>query len=179
MKEILRQISEFLRSSFLILLVLAASAMAIYRLTKLQIAAAEEESRQHVSETVYTQVIPATRGAIVDCNGKPVVSNKIGYNLVIEKAYFPTDNKAGNRVILKTANLLKEAGFRWNDSAPVTKVAPYVFLSSREEDADVMKEKLHLNPYATAQNCMEKLYADYEIDDSYTEQEKRLIAGVR
>ncbi len=179
MKEILRQISEFLRSSFLILLVAASAALAIYRLTKLQIAAAEEENNQHVTETVYTQVIPATRGAIVDCTGKPIVSNKIGYNLVIEKAYFPTDNKEGNKVILRTANLLKDAGFQWNDSTPVTRMEPYVFEKDRESDADLMKQNLHLNQYATAQNCMDKLYSDYEIDDTYTEQEKRLIAGIR
>ena len=60
MKEILRQISEFLRSSFLVLLVVVSASLAIYRLVKLQIVAAEEETHTQVTESVYTQVIPAT-----------------------------------------------------------------------------------------------------------------------
>ena len=83
MKEILRQISEFLRSSFLVLLVLASAGLGIYRLVTLQIAAAEEESRQTVVESVYTQMIPATRGEIVDSMGNVIVGNKIGYSIII------------------------------------------------------------------------------------------------
>ena len=120
MKELLRQISEFLRSSFLILLVLASSAFAIYRLLHLQIVEANEEAKQTEVRSVYTQVIPATRGEIVDCTGKPIVSNKIGYNLIIEKAYFPSDNKEGNAVIHRIVQLLRESGYSWNDTMPVT-----------------------------------------------------------
>ncbi|MCQ2416809.1 MAG: hypothetical protein MJ071_03240 [Oscillospiraceae bacterium] len=179
MKEIIRQISEFLRSSFLVLLVLFSAALGIYRLTKLQIAAAEEEKRHPVVENVYTQVIPASRGSIVDCTGEPIVSNKIGYNLIIEKAFFPTNLQDGNRVILETAMLLKEAGFQWNDTMPVSAHFPYIFSNDRDDDIKEMKKNLRLNSYATAQNCIDKLYADYEIDESYQENERRLIAGIR
>ena len=121
MKEILRQISEFLRSSFLVLLVVVSASLAIYRLVKLQIVAAEEEAHPQVVESVYTQVIPATRGEIVDCTGAPIVSNKIGYSLIIEKEYFPDDNAAGNAVIARAIKLLKETGYDWNDTMPISK----------------------------------------------------------
>lgn len=179
MKEILRQISDFLRSSFLILLVLASASLAVYRLVIMQIAAADEENQQHTVENVYTQVIPATRGEIVDCTGKPIVSNKIGYNLIIEKAYFPTDNKEGNAVIYRAVQLLKEAGFDWNDTMPISQNKPYRFEKDREQDAEEMKTNLRVNKYATAEDCIAKLYDDYGIDDSYTEKEKRIIAGIR
>lgn len=179
MKEILRQISDFLRGGFLVLLVLASAALGIYRLVKLQIVAAEEENQQHIVENVYTQVIPATRGEIVDCTGSPIVSNKIGYNLVIEKAYFPSDNKAGNAVIYRTVQLLREAGYDWNDTMPVTKVVPYAFENDRDSDAAEMKKNLRLNKYATAENCIEKLYDDYEIGTEYSERDRRIIAGIR
>ena len=179
MKEIMRQISEFLRGGFLVLLVLASAALGVYRLVKLQIVAAEEESQQHIVENVYTQVIPATRGEIVDCTGSPIVSNKIGYNLVIEKAYFPDDNKAGNAVIYRTVELLREAGYDWNDTMPVSRMQPYVFENDRERDVAEMKKNLRLNKYADASNCIEKLCDDYEIGEEYSEKDRRIIAGIR
>ncbi len=180
MKEILRQISEFLRSSFLVLLVLAAAGLGIYRLAKLQIVAAEEEKQQaRVSEQVYTQVIPATRGEIVDCNGEPIVSNKIGYSLILEKAYFPDDNAEGNAVIMGCVKLLKEAGYEWNDTMPITDRFPYIFVNDRENDIAEMKKNLRLNQYATAENCLDKIRSDYGIGDEYSEEEQRILAGIR
>lgn len=179
MKEILRQISEFLRSSFLVLLVCVSASLAIYRLVKLQIVAAEEESHTQIVESVYTQVIPAVRGEIVDCNAEPIVSNKIGYSLIIEKAYFPEDHAAGNDMIIRVVNLLKDAGYDWNDTLPISKSKPYVFEKDRENDIAQMKKMLRLNQYATAENCIDKLISDYEIADRYSEQEKRNLAGIR
>ena len=180
MKEFLRQLSEFLRSSFLVLLVLAAAGLGIYRLAKLQIVAAEEEKQQgRVSEQVYTQVIPATRGEIVDCNGEPIVSNKIGYSLILEKAYFPDDNAEGNAVIMGCVKLLKEAGYEWNDTMPITDRFPYIFVNDRENDIAEMKKNLRLNQYATAENCLDKIRSDYGIGDEYSEEEQRILAGIR
>lgn len=179
MKEILRQISEFLRSSFLVLLVLASASLAIYRLVSLQIIAAEEENRQTVFESVYTQVIPATRGELVDCNGDVIVGNKIGYSLIVEKAFFPADNPAGNKVLYETVKLLREAGYEWNDTMPISKSEPYVFANDRENDIAAMKKSIRINQYATAQDCIDTMIADYEIGDEYTAQEKRWIVGIR
>ena len=179
MKELLRQISEFLRNSFLILLVLVSAVFGIYRLVHLQIIEASETGKQKEIRSVYTQVIPATRGEIVDCKGEPIVSNKIGYNLIIEKAYFPTDNRAGNTVIHRIVSLLKETGYDWNDTIPVSRTQPYTFERNRDNDVKELKRNLSLNAYATAENCIDKLISDYEIDADYSEEEKRIIAGIR
>ncbi|MBQ8922265.1 MAG: hypothetical protein IJ060_08925 [Oscillospiraceae bacterium] len=180
MKELLRQISDFLRNSFLILLVLISAVFGIYRLVNLQIIEASEAGKQKEIKAVYTQVIPATRGEIVDCNGAPIVSNKIGYNLIIEKAYFPTDNREGNAVIYRIVSLLKETGYGWNDTIPVSRTQPYSFERNRDNDVKELKQNLNLNSYATAENCIDKLISDYEIDDpEYTDEERRIIAGIR
>jgi len=180
MKEIFRQISDFLRSGFLVLLVLAAGFLAVYRLIRLQIVEANSETvTAALTQTVYTQIVPATRGEIVDSEGNAIVSNKIGYHLIIEKAYLPSDPTASNAVIYAAVQLLQEAGYEWNDTTPVSLTQPYAFEQGRENDADAMKEKLHLNSYATAENCIDKLISDYEISDDYSEEEKRIIAGVR
>ena len=179
MKEFMRQLADFLRGGFLVLLVLAASALAVWRLMTLQISEADEDDPLTRSQTVYSQVIPAARGEIVDAAGEPIVSNKIGYHLIVEKAFFPADYAEGNAVLLRTVQLLTEAGYSQNDTMPVSVAAPYAFDPEREADAAAMKTILHLNSYATAENCIDKLISDYEISADYSQAEQRIIAGLR
>ena len=179
MKEILRQISEFLRSTFLIMLVFVAGGLAVYRLMMLQIVAADEKEVVVTNTSVYSQVMQATRGEIVDCNGDPIVSNKIGYNLIVEKAYFPYDAAEGNEILLQTTRMLAEAGYSWNDSLPVSLEMPYSFTVEDEEQQKSLKKSLGLNDYATAENCIDKLIDDYNISSAYTQTEQRQIAGIR
>ena len=179
MKEFWRQLSELIRNSFLIVLVLAAAGLGLWRLMTLQIMDPGSAEAVPTAKAVYKQVIPATRGQIADTNGDLIVSNKIGYNLIVEKAYFPSDHAEGNAVLLRTARLLENAGYEWNDTMPVSKETPYSYEAERENDVESMKETLRLNKYATAENCVDKLISDYEIGESYTESEKRIIAGLR
>ena len=179
MKEFWRQLSELIRNSFLIVLVLVASALGLWRLMTLQILDPGSAEAVPTTRAVYKQVIPATRGQIADVNGDLIVSNKIGYNLIVEKAYFPTDPAEGNEVLLRTARLLENAGYEWNDTMPVSREAPYEFTPERDSDAAGMKEALRLNKYATAENCVDKLISDYKIGENYTQAEKRIIAGLR
>lgn len=179
MKEILRQLSELMRSSFLILLVLAAGGLAIYRLMMLQIVAQDAETPIVTNTTVYSQIMQATRGEIVDCNGEAIVSNKIGYNLIIEKAYFPTDAAEGNEILLRTVEMLDAAGYTWNDTLPISQSAPYTFTTTDEKVLSKLKSDLKVNDYATAEHCMEGLISDYAIASDYTQREQRIIAGIR
>ena len=180
MKEFFRQLSELVRNSFLIVLVLLAAALAVWRLMMLQIVGADEaEVVRPANQAVYGQVIPATRGDIVDTTGKPIISNTIGYHVIVEKAYFPADNAEGNAVLLETARLLTEAGCEISDTMPVSRTVPYAFEEGRENDVASMRESLRLNSYATAENCMDKLISDYEISPDYSQEEQRIIAGIR
>ncbi|MBR3679866.1 MAG: hypothetical protein IKL87_06655 [Oscillospiraceae bacterium] len=179
MKEILRQLSEFVRNTFLILLVLTAGALAVYRLMMLQIVASDEETPAVTNVSVYSQVMPATRGEIVDCTGKPIVSNKIGYNLIIEKAYFPYDHAEGNDILLSIVRILEEEGYDWNDSLPISKVQPYTFTTTDEKVLEKLKSDIKVNNYATAENCIQGLMTDYRISDAYTAKDQRILAGIR
>ncbi|MBQ5335624.1 MAG: hypothetical protein J6Z45_06725 [Oscillospiraceae bacterium] len=180
MKEFFRQLSELIRNSFLIVLVLAAASLGIWRLMMLQIVGADDtEVVRPANQAVYGQVIPAARGEIVDTAGKPIISNTIGYHVIVEKAYFPADAAEGNAVLLETARMLQEAGCTVSDTMPVSRTMPYVFEAGRESDVASMREILHLNSYATAENCVDKLISDYAISADYSAEEQRLIAGIR
>lgn len=179
MKEIFRQLSELIRNSFFILLILAATALGIHRLLKVQLMDTDATPAPSVQTSVYTQVMAATRGEIVDSTGEAIVSNKIGYNLIVEKAYFPTDAAEGNRVLLETVAILKKADCRWNDTLPITQTTPYEFLPDSDAAAAKLKSNLKLNDYATAENCMDKLMEDYAIDPALSHEEQRILAGIR
>lgn len=179
MKERFRQLSQWIRNGFLVLLILVATVLGIYRLLYVQLLTKADTTPPKVNTSVYTQVINATRGKIVDSNGEAIVSNKTGYNLIIEKAYFPADHAEGNRILLETVGILQTAGCEWNDTLPITQTAPYHFLSDNDADVAKLKSNLKLNDYASAENCMDKLIEDYSIAAEYTQEQQRILAGIR
>ncbi len=179
MKEVFRQLSQLIRNGFLVLLILVATGLGIYRLLRVQLLTEEDSTVPKVNTSVYTQVMNATRGEIVDSSGEAIVSNKIGYNLIVEKAYFPADHAEGNHILLETVGILQGAGCEWNDTLPITRTAPYNFLPGNDAAVAKLKSNLKLNDYATAENCMDKLIEDYGISEEYTADEQRTLAGIR
>lgn len=167
------------RAGLIICGVLAAAAGAGIRLMKIQIVDhntyAEDKPYVHTEE----QTIHATRGEIKDVKGVPIVENKLGFNVVIQKASFPEDNEKANEVILRIAEFLRSEGYKYYDSLPVSSEAPFCYTTDDDDELSCLKSSLGLNVYATVENCMDKFAVDYEISDSYTPEQKRIIAGIR
>ena len=115
----------------------------------------------------------------MDINGNEIVSNKTGFNVVIEKAFFPSNKAEMNRIICGIAEILAEDGVEWIDTLPITMEKPYEYLEARESDIVKLRKNIGLQHYATAEDCLTEMYKQYEIDNSYTEEQKRIIAGVR
>ena len=172
MKETLALLGDRLRAAILVLLVVISVILGGLRLMKIQVVNGTAYLEKAQSTAVYAQPVSAARGEIVDSDGNTIVGNKIGYNIIVEKAYFPADNGAGNAVLLEVANLLKERELDWNDTMPITMVEPFSFLSDSEEQVAKLRTTLNLNTYATAQNCMDKLIGDYHIADTYSPREQ-------
>ncbi len=176
MKEVL----DKLRTAFLAILVVIAVAMGLVRLMSVQIVNGDAYLQQSEYISTYTQTIKATRGQIVDANGTPIVENKVGFNVIIDDTYFPSDNAEANDVIYQTLKILTESGLEWNETIPVTSSEPYEFIKGRDADVETLRSEIGVNVYATAENCIDKLIDDYEIDpEKYTAAEQRVIAGVR
>lgn len=170
---------ERLRALLFFLLILAALAMCTIRLMKFQVVDGAMYLEMAESTSIVTQDIYAPRGEIVDSAGKEVVSNKVGYNVILEKAFLPSDKQEMNRIINEIADILAQDGVEWIDTLPITAERPYRFLDSRESDIAKLRKNINVQPYATAENCIEEMIKQYEISESYTEDEKRVIAGIR
>ena len=173
-----KPISVYVKAAGATLLVLSSACLCGYRLMKIQIVDSNTYISQHYSTDTYTQTIAATRGEIVDCNGDPIVQNSVGYNIIIEPDSFPKDNESGNEVLLQLLHLLADVDVTFEESLPISKTAPFTFTTD-DHTLDEIRTTLNLNLYATAENCMDRLIDEYEIADTYTEEEKRMIAGIR
>ena len=174
-----KPISVYVKAAGATLLVLSSACLCGYRLMKIQIVDSNTYISQHYSTDTYTQTIAATRGEIVDCNGDPIVQNSVGYNIIIEPDSFPKDNESGNEVLLQLLHLLADVDVTFEESLPISKTAPFTFTTDDQDTLDEIRTTLNLNLYATAENCMDRLIDEYEIADTYTDEEKRMIAGIR
>ncbi len=178
-----RKFMDGLRTAILVIAVLISVSLSVLQLLKIQVS--EEgtymsyDAPQTNNVTKSTQKINATRGEIFDINGQPIVENEVGYNVIIQAAFFPADYDKGNAILLKTAKLLESDGCQWIESIPVTMEHPYQYLSDSDDAIEKLKKKIGVNVYATAENCIDKLIYNYKISDEYTDHEKRIIAGLR
>jgi len=179
-----QQFSQQRRSrilSALMVLVLLAFAGT---LLKVQVVKAEDYQKSTV--TAYTVTVEAARGEILDRNGGSLVTNKQGNSLVFNYAYFPTDLKERDELILALIELCDKYGQDHIDNLPIYIKSDGTFAFVEDEDDEDIEdyiewlksaEMLNLNSYATADNCMTALVKRYELED-YTPEEARNIAAV-
>lgn len=177
----MNKINSNVRTIVIIVLIVLMMVFCGVRLMKIQIVEGSDFLEQSKVSSSSIQGIQAARGEIVDSEGVPIVANKVGFNIIIEKAFFPREKAAGNDIILRLTKLLKDDGHNWIDSLPISNAEPYQYLDNRESDIKIMKDDNHLKlaVYATASDCMEELITLYEISGEYTKEEQRIIAGVR
>ena len=138
-------------------------------LLKIQIVKADDYKKSTVSS--YSVNVEAARGEILDRNGTPLVTNRQGNSIVFNYAFFPTDQKMRNEIIMSLINLCNEYGVEYIDNLPILmddiEGNSYSFEPEREEDIKWLKssEMLSLNSYATADNCMKALIKRYALED--------------
>lgn len=122
-----------------------------------------------------TAVIKAPRGEIIDCYGRPIATNREGYNIVFYSAYINKDKL--NDTILSLMKLLSEKNLEWRDDLPIT-LEPAFKFTDNESAVSSMKNELGLAHYATVENCMDALIERYTLQGMDAKTQRR-IAGVR
>ena len=175
----MKTVSDTIKSIIIVALVVVLSTFASMRLMKIQVVGSDDivTRRDYGNDAlVYRREITPTRGEILDFNGNILIENTTSCDLVLQKAFFPEDIAEGNKCLLEIYNALLAHGYTFEDTLPITRSAPYGYT---EEDVSDVVGALNLNVYASAENCIDKLISDYKIDESYTEDEKRIIAGMR
>ena len=94
---------------------------------------AQSSSRIPVSETVE-----ASRGILIDRNGKVLVSNRQIYTITFDSSKLK-DGTDPNEAILRLITLCEEHGVAWEDNLPVSRNLPFSY--TLDEFSDTLQSR--------------------------------------
>ncbi|MCH5185401.1 MAG: penicillin-binding protein 2 [Oscillospiraceae bacterium] len=182
-----------MKSRFLIIRCIVGIALAalIIRTGYLQIFRGSRYLAISNKRVANSVVVKAPRGEIYDRNGKPMVSNRIGYAL----QFLKTDktNDEIYEMLLKCLDILAESGYIYQDSFPVD-IASWDYRfgddngsgSAEDERTSWFKERkngdkklIDLNDNMSARELFDFYKRYYKISDDYSEYDVRRIIGLR
>lgn len=158
----------------------------IARLFWVQIVQGEDYLKKAEQQQLRSVTIKAPRGNILDRYGRPLVTNKTGYSLQIQKTKLP--NNEFNAIILRLYDMLIEEGEEVLDTLPISQ-PPFRFTFS-DQEPDIEKaleaetawksaKPRQFGADMTAEEVMEKLRERYKISQDYSLEQLRKIAGIR
>ena len=165
--------------ALILLILLTVYLVFLYRL---QIIEGEAYYNRSNEITQTTRPVTAARGNILDRYGRVLVSNKECYNLQID-----TDklfaNEDPNAVILDLVKMVQSFGDSYTDDLPISMEPPFEYDENMTAIQRTMLnayfKRQELDPNSTAVELMSYMRTRYNIDNSYTAEEMRIIAGVR
>ena len=144
-----------------------------------QILHGSENRARSISSNATSEVVPASRGIIIDRNGKVLVSNRLAYTLVFDRSGF-TDDASLNDAILRLIRLCQETGTAWNDTLPIAQTGSFLrYTNDRSESFTQYLEKNKLTATAAGRQLIAEMRALYHVDESLSEKDARLVIGVR
>lgn len=152
-------------------------------LFRIQVVHAEDYSTQKVALRSSETTVKAARGEILDCNGVPLVTNEQVNSVVLDASYFPStkEQTRRNEILYTLIRLTEAAGVEWNDNLPLVFDGNGNIQYKENADSDITflksRDVLHLNSYATAQNCFDSLVEKFSLQE-YSAQDARKIASV-
>lgn len=172
------------RVVFLAVMLVVLVAVYIVFLYQLQIVQGEMYYNASSELQTHKRTITASRGNILDRYGRVLVSNTEVYNLQINTdKLFASDDPNGT--ILELVEMISQYGDSYTDDLPITTEPPFEYDPNMTDIQRTMlnayiKDKgkaLPANP--TAVELMSYMRSRYNIDNAYTAEEMRIIAGVR
>lgn len=177
-------------ATIFILLMLLLSVYLVF-LYKLQIIEGEEYYNQSNEIKTEERRVTASRGNILDRYGRVLVSNKECYNLTIDTAkLFASEDP--NSTILELIEMVEQFGDTYTDDLPITTDPPFEYdpnmtdiqrtmLEAYFKDETRVKEfkAAGISEYPSAVELLSYMRTRYDIDNSYSAEEMRKIAGLR
>ena len=164
--------------ALLMAVLLVIFLVAIYKLQIVEGAAYYEESLNSVTTT---QRVKAARGNILDRYGRVLVSN-VSQNSLTLNAEDLLSQDDPNAAILKMVQIVTDHGDEYTDTLPVTKAPPFEYTEMTDLQRKLLDDYLDnvgLPADASAVELMSVFRQKFNIDNSYTAEQMRTIAGIR
>lgn len=170
------------RLAVIIGIMVVLTAIVMITLYRLQIIEGAQYYADSQNTTTTTITVPAARGNILDRYGRLFVSNKTCNNIIFNTEEL-FDQEDPNAVILEIVDAVLDAGDKYTDTLPITKEVPFEYVENMTE-----LQKTRLNAYleandlpqsTTAVELMAFFRKAFKIDNNYSAEEMRTIAGIR
>ncbi len=171
---------------FLFFIFIFAVCIVLYfgRLISLQIANNQYYTELATPKNVKTGIIETSRGEICDRNGTVLVTNKLSYDLTLNRTSLPS--KRENEVILNLVQLLENYGMPFHDALALEDSFPYGTVPFD----DIKTERLYKNFVKTSEFSEEQLSDLYNsllkrynisstIGETASDDEIRKVVGIR
>ena len=177
----MERITRF-RAQILILLFAVVIVFFAFKLYDLQIIQTGGSTDNTTTFTTRTRV-KAARGDILDTNGNVLVRNRASYDLMMNH-YVLLTASGTNDNLYKLVKRCQEAGIEYNEHFPISKERPFVYTLDEYNSAWQSYFQIYLNSKdldsdITAPLLIKRLRARYKIPAEWTEEEARLVIGLR
>lgn len=169
--------------NFVMLSVITVLLVAILlKLFSLQIVDGKEYLEQSRSKLTNSVEVPAPRGVIYDRNGRPLITNRVGFSVQVVYSDMPEDKL--NDILLNTVYVLKKNGDSYVDTIPISDIDYSFTYKSDETKTAEKKEQDFKNKYKIplsydGKKTLKKLAEKYGVDNRYDDEEIRIIVGMR
>jgi penicillin-binding protein 2 len=160
----------FLLLSLLFLIVFIVDLM------KLQIVDGASFLQKSNLKSYKSVPIGATRGEILDRFGRPLAQNRMGFSIVIDKAFLDTKNE--NIILYELIKIVEAANEGYSNSTPISLTKPYQYTVGKKDDVKRLLTDLELDANATADQAMTALYKKFDIS-GIPEADACKVASVR
>lgn len=158
-------------------IVVLLTCVIFAKLFNLQVVNGVTYREQSERRLLKSYAVTATRGEITDRYGRPLVTSRMGFDLIAYKEYIEDENL--NQLILDTINILEQYGASYYDTLPISENGDFIFDSPDYSAEAEFKADNDFDSTMSARQILDELIERYEIDSKYTAVEKRKIAGVR
>ncbi|MBR3935611.1 MAG: hypothetical protein IKJ57_03590, partial [Oscillospiraceae bacterium] len=163
------------RQTIFIVLVIIAALFILIRLMTMQIVEGESYRSYLTEGYSVTKTIEASRGSLYDRYGRPLATNRVRYDITIDKNNVVKDSE--NSIILELISILEKNGEEWIDNLPLSKEAPFVY-SGTETAQKRLRSTLDLADFASAEDVVFRLKERYDLE-GMSDEDFRKVAGVR
>ena len=162
------------------------AAVFIWRLFMMQLVDGEYYLKLAEQKQRSNVVIKAPRGEILDRYGRPLVANKVGYSLHIQKTTL--NNSELNDTLRRLYRLVESEGSEVLETFPISLNEPFEFTFSEQYAEDKAyaaeldwkdKSACNLKDDSSPVEVIEKYRERYKISKDYSLEDQRRIVGMR
>ena len=171
------------RTMILLLVFALVIGFFIFKMYDLQVIETGGKKENVTTFTTLTRV-KAARGDILDTNGNLLVSNRASYDLVMNHYVLITADGT-NDYLYRLVKRCQEAGITYTERFPISQERPFVYTLDQYNSSwqsyfqQYLAYMANLDSDITAPLLIKRLRERYKIPAEWTEEEARLVIGLR